>query len=82
MGVLLLNVEAEMKNLDDAVVWDSAAEQMMRFSQAPCLWGNSIHFLLLIDTGHRDVCSSCKQAAIMKELLAIRLLKMNCNSAK
>ena len=69
----LLHEDGEMENLDDAVAWDSVDEQMMHFSQTPCLWGNSIHFLLLIDTGHHDVCSSCKQAAIIRDI--------SCNEA-
>lgn len=80
MGVLLLREEAEMENLDDAVAWDSVDEQMIHFSRAPCLWGNSIHFLLLIDTGHRAVCSPCMQTAVMKEFLANSVLKISSNS--
>lgn len=70
-----------MENLDDAVDWNSADEQTIHFFRAPCLRGNSIHFLLLIDTGYRDALGSCEQAAIMKEFLVIRLLKINSNSS-
>lgn len=48
-------IGAKMGSLDDAVACVLVNEQMIHVSQAPCLWGNSIQFLLLIDTGLCDV---------------------------
>lgn len=62
--MLLWHDDAAMENVDDAVDYNSADEQMIHFSQAPSLQSNSIHFISLICTGHSNVWRGCEQAGI------------------